>query len=307
MGCSPLVNCVYFGTYGRWNLIVMFRMVSNVGRVRVMFVREFSACVQSISWCESWWCSGFCTSEGALQQFSAVHGRVVRDGGISKLYTGLLASIAVSAPSSAVFMACYECSKHAIEVATSGLPLPFHNFVPLLFPVISNVAASIVRVPPEVIKQRVQVGIYRYASDVIWTAVILSSWSVSVYWSFMQVFSKIRLIIRRPPRDTYRDLRMITGRLLHEQWERFSLWCCLIVPEKFILLKTLVLGAWFLSQKAKHHTDIFQVTRALWTTEGLSGFYCGYSMQLTCLIIRPSKCNAGKAWFWLTPKCLNYK
>lgn len=87
---------------------------------------------------------------------------VVRDGGIPKLYTGLLASVAVSAPSSAVFVACYECSKNAIEVATSGLPPPFHtfhDFVPLLAAAIGNVAASIVRVPPEVIKQRVQAGI----------------------------------------------------------------------------------------------------------------------------------------------------
>lgn len=101
---------------------------------------------------------------------------VVRDGGIPKLYTGLLASVAVSAPSSAVFVACYECSKNAIEVATSGLPPPFHtfhDFVPLLAAAIGNVAASIVRVPPEVIKQRVQAGIYRYVSDVIMRAGIL--------------------------------------------------------------------------------------------------------------------------------------
>jgi hypothetical protein len=90
---------------------------------------------------------------------------VVRDGGVPKLYTGLLASVAVSAPSSAVFVACYECSKNAIETATSELPPRFqslHDFVPLLAAAVGNVAASVVRVPPEVIKQRVQAGIYRY-------------------------------------------------------------------------------------------------------------------------------------------------
>ncbi|XP_024399997.1 uncharacterized protein [Physcomitrium patens] len=115
---------------------------------------------------------------------------IVRDGGIPKLYTGFIASVAVSAPSSAVFVACYECSKNAIERASSSFPAPFQtleDFVPLLAAAVGNVAASVVRVPPEVIKQRVQAGIYR---------------------------------------------------------------------------------------------DIFQATRAVWATEGLPGFYCGYSMQV---------------------------
>lgn len=92
---------------------------------------------------------------------------IVRDGGIPKLYTGFIASVAVSAPSSAVFVACYECSKNAIERASSSFPAPFQtleDFVPLLAAAVGNVAASVVRVPPEVIKQRVQAGIYRYAN-----------------------------------------------------------------------------------------------------------------------------------------------
>jgi hypothetical protein len=38
------------------------------------------------------------------------------------------------------------------------------------------------------------------------------------------------------------------------------------------------------------HRDIFQATRAVWATEGLSGFYCGYSIQVNCLVVRLSEC-----------------
>lgn len=88
----------------------------------------------------------------------------MREGGIPKLYTGFVASIAVSAPSSAVFVACYEPSKTAIEKVASAFPPPFEGvqeFAPVLAAALGNVAASIVRVPPEVIKQRVQAGLYR--------------------------------------------------------------------------------------------------------------------------------------------------
>ncbi|KAH9569593.1 hypothetical protein CY35_03G141400 [Sphagnum magellanicum] len=89
---------------------------------------------------------------------------VVKQGGVCKLYTGFLASVAVSGPSSAVFIACYECSKNAIEKVAATFPPPLasiQNIAPILAAAFGNLAASTVRVPPEVIKQRVQAGLYR--------------------------------------------------------------------------------------------------------------------------------------------------
>jgi solute carrier family 25 S-adenosylmethionine transporter 26 len=93
---------------------------------------------------------------------------VVKQGGVCKLYTGFLASVAVSGPSSAVFIACYECSKNAIEKVAATFPPPLasiQNIAPILAAAFGNLAASTVRVPPEVIKQRVQAGLYRCVSS----------------------------------------------------------------------------------------------------------------------------------------------
>lgn len=93
---------------------------------------------------------------------------VVKQGGMCKLYTGFLASVAVSGPSSAVFIACYECSKNAIEKVAATFPPPLasiQNIAPILAAAFGNLAASTVRVPPEVIKQRIQAGLYRYVSS----------------------------------------------------------------------------------------------------------------------------------------------
>ncbi|CAM6023056.1 unnamed protein product [Sphagnum balticum] len=81
--------------------------------------------------------------------------RLVKERGLGGLYTGFLASIAVSAPSSAVFAVGYEFSKNALEST------PLHQFAPVLAAALGNVTASIVRVPPEVIKQRVQAAVYK--------------------------------------------------------------------------------------------------------------------------------------------------
>lgn len=81
--------------------------------------------------------------------------KLVKERGVCGLYTGFLASVAVSAPSSAVFAAGYEFSKIAPEST------PLHQFAPVLAAALGNVSASVVRVPPEVIKQRVQAGVYK--------------------------------------------------------------------------------------------------------------------------------------------------
>ncbi|KAH8965869.1 hypothetical protein BDL97_04G139000 [Sphagnum fallax] len=108
----------------------------------------------------------FDTSKTLLQAVGELRGRyagnlgqcmvrLVKERGLGGLYTGFLASIAVSAPSSAVFAVGYEFSKNALEST------PLHQFAPVLAAALGNVTASIVRVPPEVIKQRVQAAVYK--------------------------------------------------------------------------------------------------------------------------------------------------
>ncbi|CAI6011180.1 unnamed protein product, partial [Closterium sp. NIES-65] len=129
---------------------------------------------------------------------------IVRTKGFPALYTGLMVSIAVSAPSSAIFLTAYEQAKRAAEDTINSLTgfrpskpresgsrsridgeslagwsvgsgewhaddwwseerrararsvlLPA---APALAAVAGNVMSSLVRVPPEVVKQRVQAG-----------------------------------------------------------------------------------------------------------------------------------------------------
>ncbi|KAL2649808.1 hypothetical protein R1flu_017936 [Riccia fluitans] len=86
---------------------------------------------------------------------------LVRNRGFGALYTGFLASIAVSAPSSAVFAAGYEFSKTWIEKAAQDKAVPLLQVAPILAAAFGNLVASVVRVPPEIIKQRVQAGIHQ--------------------------------------------------------------------------------------------------------------------------------------------------
>lgn len=88
---------------------------------------------------------------------------LVQTKGALSLYRGLLASVAVSAPSSAVFFTAYEFVKRHTEAASKHptLPLGFLSPIsPIVAAALGNVVSSVVRVPPEVIKQRVQAGVH---------------------------------------------------------------------------------------------------------------------------------------------------
>lgn len=85
--------------------------------------------------------------------------RLARAQGLGSLYRGLPAAIAASAPSSAVFFATYESLKRSLG--------PPSATTTLLAACGANLAASLLRVPPEVVKQRVQTGLHRHAVDAV--------------------------------------------------------------------------------------------------------------------------------------------
>ena len=81
-------------------------------------------------------------------------------GGVSGIYRGLSAAAAGSAPGAALFFSTYETMKKTIGGSGSGdnkLPGPV---VHMISASVGEVAACLVRVPTEVIKQRMQTGMH---------------------------------------------------------------------------------------------------------------------------------------------------
>lgn len=85
-----------------------------------------------------------------------VRGVVARDGPRG-LYRGFPAAVAAAAPAAAVFFAVYRPAKARLEAL---LGPRCRALAPLLAATAGNAAASVVRVPPEVVKQQVQTGLY---------------------------------------------------------------------------------------------------------------------------------------------------
>eukprot|EP00238_Polyblepharides_amylifera_P011279 CAMPEP_0196596334 /NCGR_PEP_ID=MMETSP1081-20130531/85529_1 /TAXON_ID=36882 /ORGANISM="Pyramimonas amylifera, Strain CCMP720" /LENGTH=131 /DNA_ID=CAMNT_0041921291 /DNA_START=78 /DNA_END=470 /DNA_ORIENTATION=- len=82
---------------------------------------------------------------------------VVRKQGVRGLYRGLSGSVATSTPSSALFFTAYEAAKQSLK---GSVPERLQWSVPMMAAALANVVASGVRVPPEVVKQRMQTGMY---------------------------------------------------------------------------------------------------------------------------------------------------
>ena len=78
-----------------------------------------------------------------------------KGGGISKLYSGVWGNLAGVAPATALFFAVYEPVKHSV---TECLPKDQEKLGPLAAGAVAGLVASMVRVPTEVVKQRMQTG-----------------------------------------------------------------------------------------------------------------------------------------------------
>lgn len=82
---------------------------------------------------------------------------LVKQGGAKNLYAGVWGNLIGVAPASAVFMGIYEPVKASIAERVSDR----NSFLaPLGAGSAAGVAASVIRVPTEVVKQRLQSGIY---------------------------------------------------------------------------------------------------------------------------------------------------
>ena len=103
------------------------------------------------------------TIKTRLQAMSSGGGlrALLQSGGGKALYAGLLGNLAGVMPASAIFMGVYEPVKSA---AGHRLHNDRQFLAPLAGGVAAGFAASLVRVPTEVVKQRMQTGESRAAS-----------------------------------------------------------------------------------------------------------------------------------------------
>jgi len=84
---------------------------------------------------------------------------LVKQGGAKNLYAGVWGNLAGVAPASAVFMAIYEPVKAALN---DRVPENKSFLAPLGAGSAAGLAASVIRVPTEVVKQRLQSGKLRH-------------------------------------------------------------------------------------------------------------------------------------------------
>ena len=95
-------------------------------------------------------------------------GALLKAGGGRALYAGIWGNLAGVAPASAIFMAVYEPVKQAVTAAVS----PDQSFLgPLAAGVAAGLASSVVRVPTEVVKTRMQTGEFKHAMTALRTIV----------------------------------------------------------------------------------------------------------------------------------------
>ena len=90
--------------------------------------------------------------------------KIVKNRGILGLYSGLGITVLGSAPSIALYFGCYSSIKSKL---TKLLPDNYNFFAIAISASLSNTIASILRVPYEVIKQRLQAGLHKSSLDAI--------------------------------------------------------------------------------------------------------------------------------------------
>ena len=89
---------------------------------------------------------------------------IINERGISKLWSGLGVTVLGSSPSVAVYFGCYSASK---SFFTEMLPENMKLLAVAVSAVIGNSIASVLRVPYEVIKQRLQTGVHKSTIEAI--------------------------------------------------------------------------------------------------------------------------------------------
>lgn len=85
-------------------------------------------------------------------------------GGVRGLYKGVVPGVAGIVPAAAVYMLTFQMLKGRLGVR---FPRRRNDIVVVAAAAVADVAASLVRVPCEVLKQRLQVGLYRHVAHAL--------------------------------------------------------------------------------------------------------------------------------------------
>ena len=134
------------------------------------------------------------------------------------IYKGFLPALAASAPSAAAFFGSYDYSKRILEPYFTGTYAPLAH---MLSAAVGDVAGSTVRVPFEVVKQRVQSGLHATPSSAV-RAILAKEGVGGLFTGYAS------LVVRELPFDAiqfpmYEFLKARwaaqTGRLRLETWE----------------------------------------------------------------------------------------
>lgn len=90
----------------------------------------------------------------------------IKSGGLSGIYKGLSAAAVGSAPGAALFFSTYETMKHQMNTSfiSKWLPAPLIHMVAASC---GETAACLVRVPTEVVKQRMQAGMHSSITEAV--------------------------------------------------------------------------------------------------------------------------------------------
>jgi solute carrier family 25 S-adenosylmethionine transporter 26 len=95
-------------------------------------------------------------------------GALLKSGGGRSLYAGVWGNLVGVAPASAVFMAVYEPVKRAV---IASVPEDRSFLGPLAAGVAAGLASSVIRVPTEVVKTRMQTGEFKHAFTALKTII----------------------------------------------------------------------------------------------------------------------------------------
>lgn len=121
----------------------------------------------------------------------------MRSGGFKGIYKGLSSAIVGSAPSASFFFVAYERLKSGLGKEFKSLSLPQ---IHMLAASGGELCACLVRVPTEIIKQRMQAGIYASvpsAMSTIWSSQGISGFYRGFTMTVFREVSHNQLIVTR--------------------------------------------------------------------------------------------------------------
>lgn len=141
---------------------------------------------------------------------------LLKSGGGRGLYAGIWGNLAGVAPASAIFMAVYEPVKQAV---IASVPSDKSFLGPLTAGVAAGLVSSIVRVPTEVVKTRMQTGEFKHAAIALRTIIAREGARgiFAGYGSFLLrdlPFDAIEFVAYEQLKKTYKNLILKDSREL---------------------------------------------------------------------------------------------